>query len=85
VKPIGRVTIGYQERAQQSTGMHNALDDECKLPCLPRKNLPDISYDISEDLGGMEMGKLRNVGHGLHEKLRIYHQIKFFLHYGGIF
>lgn len=60
--------------------MHNALGDECKLPHFSRKNLPDISYDISEDLGRMEMGDCKMLGAGL----SIYHKIKFFPHYDGI-
>lgn len=51
--------------------------------CFPQKNLPDINYGISENLDGMEMGKLQNAECGLLE-LRIYHKIKFFLRYDGI-
>ncbi|KYQ51053.1 hypothetical protein ALC60_09850 [Trachymyrmex zeteki] len=39
VKPIARITIGYEELAQQSAGMHNALGDECKLPLLSAEKL----------------------------------------------
>jgi len=42
--------------------MHNVLGDECKLPCFPRKNLSDISYDISENLDGIEMGNCKMPG-----------------------
>jgi len=63
VKPIARITIGYEEPAQQSAGMHNALGDECELPLLSAEKL--ARYKLRH------LGESRRDGNGEIAKCRV--------------